>query len=310
LRLISRKAQRKKKAEPQARPAKKPTTAPTGRLWFLLAAALVPLLLYWPTTGYGFLLDDFVLFQTSPSLSELGSIPRGSTTDVGALRKGADTVISSYYRPVFLALSTIYYKLFGGGPASWHAASMLIAALIGALACAFFLRLVFSPPVALLASLVFSLHPAHVSSVAWASGLQELLAALFVGCALHMILTAKREDRDPRPLVGAVGALPPSRTLTPTPLPSPPTSLTGRGEKKQQDLKSKSLLVFLPLLPVREGGRGREKRAGVMRAYPRTYNASYKAFPGRTCRMWPALRRRRSATEAVPGRMGFFSTSR
>jgi len=196
----SRKAQRKKKAEPQARPARKP--APTGRLWLLLAAALVPFFLYWPTTGYGFLLDDFVLFQNSPSLSDLGSIPRGFVTDVGALRKGGDTVISSYYRPVFLALSTIYYKLFGGAPAAWHAASMVIAALIGALACGFFLRLGFSPPVALLGSLVFSLHPAHVSSVAWASGLQELLAALFVSCALQMILTS-REDGGPRPLVWA-----------------------------------------------------------------------------------------------------------
>jgi len=199
---MSRKAQRKKKAEPPARLARKPAPASIGRRWFLLAAAIVPLLLYWPTTGYGFLLDDLVLFQTSPSLSDLGSIPRGFTMDVGALRKGGDTVISSYYRPVFLALSTIYYKLFGGGPAAWHAASMVIAALIGALACGFFLRLGFSPPVALLGSLVFSLHPAHVSSVAWASGLQELLAALFVSCALHRVLTS-REDGGPRPLVWA-----------------------------------------------------------------------------------------------------------
>src|SRR3954466_13781833 len=198
---MSRKAQRKKKPEPPARPARKPAPASMGRRWLLLAAAIVPLLLYAPTTGYGFLLDDFVLFQTSPSLSDLGSIPRGFVTDVGALRKGADTVISSYYRPVFLALSTIYYKLFGGGPAAWHAASMVVAALIGALACGFFLRLGFSPPVALLGSLVFSLHPAHVSSVAWASGLQELLAALFVSCALHMILTARREDGAPSPLI-------------------------------------------------------------------------------------------------------------
>lgn len=199
---MSRKAQQKK-AE-RARPAaKRAEPADPRRRWFLLAAAIVPLLLYWPTLSYGFLLDDFVLFQSSPSLSDLGSIPRGFVTDVGALRKGSDTVISSYYRPVFLALSTIYYKLFGGGPAAWHAASMVIAALIGALACGFFLRLGLSPPVALLGSLVFSLHPAHVSSVAWASGLQELLAALFVICALHMILTAKREDGGARPLVWA-----------------------------------------------------------------------------------------------------------
>src|SRR4051794_39476877 len=200
---MSRKAKLKKKAAQEPKGAAPARVAPPGRLWALLLAALAPLLIYWPATGYTFLLDDFVLFKTSPSLSDLGSIPRGFLTDVGALRKGADTVISSYYRPVFLALSTIYYKLFGGGPAAWHAASMVVAALIGALACGFFLRLGFSPPVALLGSLVFSLHPAHVSSVAWASGLQELLAALFVSCALHMILTARREGEGLSPLVWA-----------------------------------------------------------------------------------------------------------
>jgi Flp pilus assembly protein TadD len=172
------------------------------------AAAFVPLLVYWPTMGYGFLLDDFVLYRTSASLKDLGSIPRGFVTDLGALRKGADTVISSYYRPVFLALSTLYHRLAGGEPSAWHAAAVVLAALIGALACGFFLRLAFSPPVALLASLVFSLHPAHVSSVAWASGLQELLAACFVLCALHALLWRRRlqESGDALPLALAAAA--------------------------------------------------------------------------------------------------------
>ena len=172
----------------------------------LAAAALGPLLVYWPTTGYGFLLDDFVLYQKSASLSDLASIPRGFVTDLGALRKGADTVISSYYRPVFLALSTLYHQLAGGEPFAWHAAAVALAALIGALACGFFLRLGFSPPVALLASLVFSLHPSHVSSVAWASGLQELLATCFVLCALHALLWRRRDGGDAVPITLAAAA--------------------------------------------------------------------------------------------------------
>jgi len=176
------------------------------RLLTLAAAALVPLLVYWPTTGYGFLLDDFVLYRTSASLTDLGSIPRGFVTDLGALRKGADTVISSYYRPVFLALSTLYHRLAGGEPFAWHAAAVALAALIGALVCGFFLRLGFSPPVALLASLVFSLHPSHVSSVAWASGLQELLAACFVCCALHALLWRRRDGGDRLPIALAAAA--------------------------------------------------------------------------------------------------------
>jgi tetratricopeptide (TPR) repeat protein len=163
----------------------------------------VPLFVYGPALSYGFLLDDYVLFKTSPSLADLGSIPRGFATDVGALRKGAETVISSYYRPVFLALSTLYHQVAGGDPSAWHAASLGLAALLGALAAALFLRLGLPPLVALLASLVFSLHPAHVSSIAWASGLQELLAALFVLCSLHALLVARQEGRGPRALVWA-----------------------------------------------------------------------------------------------------------
>ena len=172
----------------------------------LAAAALVPLLVYWPTTGYGFLLDDFVLYRTSASLNDLGSIPRGFVTDLGALRRGADTVISSYYRPVFLALSTLYHRLAGGEPFAGHAAAVALAALIGALVCGFVLRLGSSAPVALLASLVFSLHPSHVSSIAWASGLQELLAAGFVCCGLHALLWRRRDGGDALPVGLAAAA--------------------------------------------------------------------------------------------------------
>lgn len=160
----------------------------------LAAAALVPLLAFWPTTGYGLMLDDVVLFEKSPTLSDLGSIADGFTKDVGALRKGAETVNSSYYRPVFLAISTIYHQAVGGSPADWHRLCVLMAAAIGFLACALFLRRGLPPWLALAASAVFSLHPSHVSSIAWASGLQELLAAFFVLLALHAAFVVQKRD--------------------------------------------------------------------------------------------------------------------
>jgi len=204
-----------------ARPRRQPAAAPAagsrrwrrgrlaGRLLPPLLAALAPLLLYWPTTGYGFVLDDTVLFRSSPSLADLGSIPRGFLTDVGGLRKGGGTVISSFYRPVFLALSTLYYQVAGGRPFAWHLAAVILACLIGVLAYGFLLRLGFSPVLALLAAIVFSLHPAHVSSVAWASGLQELLAALFVLLALHAALWGAGRGADRS---GARGAGRPERS--------------------------------------------------------------------------------------------------
>lgn len=172
----------------------------------LLAAALLPLLLYWPTTGYGLLLDDKVLFENSPSLSDLGSIPEGFAKDLGAVRKGTETVNSSYYRPLFLAVSTLYYQAFGGDPAAWHRLCVFLAAAIGALACLFFLRIGFPPWLAVAASWVFSLHPSHVSSIAWAAGLQELLAAAFVLAALLAALRVEEREGGPAPLVLALAA--------------------------------------------------------------------------------------------------------
>lgn len=186
------KSRQKKKGEAAPVVASQAVSGPSWPFWAALAlAALLPLLLFWRTTGFGLMLDDVVLFEKSPSLSDLGSIADGFTKDVGALRKGAETVNSSYYRPVFLAISTLYHQAVGGSAADWHRLCVLLAAAIGALVCWLFLRLELPPWLALAASAVFALHPSHVSSVAWASGLQELLAAFFVLLALHGAWTVR-----------------------------------------------------------------------------------------------------------------------
>ncbi len=187
---------------PAARRRRRGTEAALAGLGGAGTAALLPLFAFWPTTGYGLMLDDLVLFEKSPTLSDLGSIADGFTKDVGALRKGAETVNSSYYRPIFLAISTLYHQAVGGSPADWHRLCVFLAAAIGALAAGFFLRLGLPPWLALAASAVFSLHPSHVGSIAWASGLQELLAAFFVLLAVARRLCgapARRQRRYLRP---------------------------------------------------------------------------------------------------------------
>ncbi|HLX10192.1 MAG TPA: tetratricopeptide repeat protein [Thermoanaerobaculia bacterium] len=145
------------------------------------------------------------LFKSSPSLQTLASIPRGFVTDIGAVRNGSTTVQGSFYRPLFLALSTLYYQLAGPSPFAWHLASVLLAAAVAALAALFFRRLRFPPLAALLGAVLFAFHPAHVSSVAWASGMQEQLAALFVLVALLALLSPAAEER-PRTVLAVSAA--------------------------------------------------------------------------------------------------------
>ncbi|HEV8632141.1 MAG TPA: tetratricopeptide repeat protein [Thermoanaerobaculia bacterium] len=162
--------------------------APRSRRWLPLLAALAPLLVFAPTLLHGFLLDDYVLYRDSPSLGDLSSISRGFTLDVGAVRKGAATAISSYYRPLFLAACTLYYHLVGGEPAAWHLVAVLLAALAAALAFGVLGRLGLEPRLALLAAIAWALHPSHVGSVAWVAGIQELMAAGFALLAVRLLL--------------------------------------------------------------------------------------------------------------------------
>src|SRR5579863_5268806 len=190
----------------------RPAPASGRQVWLLAApaalaalAAFSTLAIYWSTTGYRFLLDDVFLFKSSPSLQTLASIPRGFVTDIGAVRNGSTTVQGSFYRPLFLALSTLYYQLAAPSPFAWHLASVLLAAAVAALAALFFRRLRFPPLAALLGAVLFAFHPAHVSSVAWASGMQEQLAALFVLVALLALLSPAAEER-PRTVLAVSAA--------------------------------------------------------------------------------------------------------
>ncbi len=165
---------------------------------YLLASALLPLVLYIPIVGHGFLLDDRLLYRSS-SIDDLGSIVRGFTTDLASVRSEGETHAFGYYRPVFVAASTLYARVTGGSVASWHAASVALAAIIGALACSFLMEMGVAPLLAFFASAAFSVHPAHVSSVAWAAGLQELLAAAFALSSLVALASAARDEREKPP---------------------------------------------------------------------------------------------------------------
>jgi Flp pilus assembly protein TadD len=172
----------------------RPTSTGISNAWICILAAGAVVGIYWFTTSFQFLFDDVSLFKTSQSLHSVASIPRGFVTDIGAIRHGSATVQGSFYRPMFLAFSTLYYQVVGSSTVGWHVASLILAALVAAAAALFFRRLGFPSLVSLLAALVFALHPSHVGSVAWVSGIQESLVALFVMTSLLFLLSPRAEE--------------------------------------------------------------------------------------------------------------------
>ena len=174
------------KKTPPARASEAATTNSTLRDWlsepralFLIVAATV--LVYANSLSGAFVFDDTKQIAGNPALRSWGNITRAFTSDVWSFQRGTLTkdIPPPYYRPLFTAYLTINYQLFGPWEPGWHLMNLLVHA--GATVAAYFLikRLSGDRLIAMVAALVFGLHPAHVESVSWISGIPDPLAALF-----------------------------------------------------------------------------------------------------------------------------------
>ena len=87
----------------------------------------------------------------------------------------------NYYRPIFMIWMLLNEKSFGDKPFGWHLTTVLMHVLATWLVFKLARRLSKSDDFALIAALIFGLHPVHIEAVAWVSGVTEsLLAALLI----------------------------------------------------------------------------------------------------------------------------------
>src|SRR5256886_14502721 len=150
-----------------------------SRSLFLIVAATV--LAYANSLSGAFVFDDTKQIVGNPALRSWSNVLRAFTSDVWSFQRGTLTkdIPPPYYRPLFTVYLTVNYKLFGLWEPGWHLMNLLVHC--GATVAVFFLiqRLSGDRLIATLAALLFGLHPAHVESVSWISGIPDPLAALF-----------------------------------------------------------------------------------------------------------------------------------
>jgi len=152
-----------------------------SRLWLALAVAALAFAVYASTLPYGLVYDD-KLILTSPvtraplSLASLRAI---FTSDFYDTPKGNVEI----YRPLTnatFALNWLVNRWITGDGASalgFHLVTVALHALASALELVFLERLQAPRAVALVAALVFAVHPIHSEAVANVSGRAESLAA-------------------------------------------------------------------------------------------------------------------------------------
>jgi tetratricopeptide (TPR) repeat protein len=133
---------------------------------------------YAPTLGYLFVHDDRGQIVENPAVHSWRAVPSYFTTQVWAGVTPHE--LGNYYRPLFLLWLRINEVIFGNHAWGWHLttvlAHLLVTLLVYLLAC----RVGTGRDVALVAALIFGLHPAHIEAVAWISGVTEPLLGILL----------------------------------------------------------------------------------------------------------------------------------
>jgi Flp pilus assembly protein TadD len=169
-----------------------------GRVVFLLVA--VSALVYANSLGGEFLFDDTEQIVNNEQIHSWWNLVRAFTSDVWSFTSGKVTnvVPPPYYRPLFTVYFTVGYKLFGLWEPGWHLLNLLVHTGATLLVYRVLRRMSGSAAVAGFAALLFGVHPAHVESVSWVSGIPDPLAALFYLPALLWYVRHRQEGRGGR----------------------------------------------------------------------------------------------------------------
>jgi protein O-mannosyl-transferase len=194
----------KKQTGPKRLSADDPLTSMLDQLRGARAVLLIGLLAvlaYSNSLGGEFVFDDTDQIVENRNVRSWDNLAKAFTTNVWAFRERGGTLDAPpplpYYRPLFTVMLTVEYHLFGLWPQGWHLVSLLlhILCVIGV----FYVILLSSGRylVALLASVLFAVHPAHAESVAWISGMTDPLFGIFFLASLYLYLKA-RGSNNPR----------------------------------------------------------------------------------------------------------------
>jgi protein O-mannosyl-transferase len=152
-----------------------------GAVLLIVGAAL---LAYHNVHRLGFVLDDFPYILRNPGLASLAGIPR-------LFVEAHVSAATEFYRPLSASTFAIDRALFGLWAAPYHLHSLLwhLGASLALLALA--RRVLGSARPALVAALLFAVHPIHTEAVTGVVGRAEVMVGLFTFLGLRAHLATR-----------------------------------------------------------------------------------------------------------------------
>jgi len=165
-----------------------------SRWWLPLGLLLLLLLAFLPLWQSDYIQDDHLAVESNPIVA------RGDLSEIFSTSywEGASGEDGTLYRPVAIWSYALERRL--SGSANSLVSHLVNVVLHGVVSCLLFLlaqRIGLQRPAAILAGLLFAVHPIHVEAVAGIVGRAELLAALFSLLALLLLIRSGAwEERD------------------------------------------------------------------------------------------------------------------
>lgn len=146
-----------------------------------------------PMIAIGFVNDDYTIIRFAL---------HGARPDLGALLTRAE-VIEVYYRPLFDLSLVLDFLVHGWNAAGFRSTNLALHLINSLLVWALARRLRFDDTTAIVALLLFGLHPIHETSIYWIAGRTDILCTAFYLAAL-LLVAGHIESRRAGPLVSAL----------------------------------------------------------------------------------------------------------
>ena len=151
--------------------------------WTVVLVLLLAAATYLNSLTYDFVWDDTVMLLGDPKLRDLRNLPQFFLSDFTTLTAGA--LEGHYYRPTLALTLALDATLWGLSPALFHLTNILLHVGVTFLVNRLALAMGATRDIALLATLLFAVHPAHVEVVAFVAARVDLLLSIGVlGCLL------------------------------------------------------------------------------------------------------------------------------
>lgn len=132
---------------------------------------IIGLLVYGTSLRNGFVRwDDGMLIYQNPAVMEVS---------IASIKTAFTTYDPELYIPLTLLSYQFDYLIGDGSPFPFHAHNLALHVINALLVTWLALLLFRNKTVALIAGLVFLIHPLHTEAVAWASGRKDVLSAMF-----------------------------------------------------------------------------------------------------------------------------------